>query len=275
MVVTKSIVRGRSRGTINSGDDRFIAWSIVFYSTRSPVFNILIILIAYLLVIAMLAIGVVGPYPGAIRPMFRAPKQFIRLLISRRLRQNHALEHATINVIEQRYRTRGVIGMPDMNGFHLRGRISPDTVISATHEAFRRLKRGEVDLAWNRRCPTSLVGTQMLLTVVLLIVVMAIWREFTAPPLLIALLAGALLGPPISPFLQRWLLVDPDPESLQFRDVEVRQPTGRLAMLSFFVYSPLFVRTAVVPQGRGKGGEVTLITSDQEEIEAGSYRLRD
>jgi hypothetical protein len=239
------------------------------------VFYILIILIAYVLVVAMLAIGVVGAQPGAMRPMIRAPKQFVLLLFSRRLRQNHALEHATINVIEQRYRTRGVVGMPDPNGFHLRGRVSPDTVTSATQEAFRRLKRGEVDLAWNRRCPTSLVGTQVLLAVVFLVVALLVWREFTAPPVLIALLGGALLGPPISPFLQRWLLVDPDPGTLQFRDVEVQQPQGRMAMLSFFVYSPLFVRTAVVPQGRGRGGDVTLITSAQEEIDVGSYRLRE
>lgn len=238
-------------------------------------FSFLIILIAYVLVIVMLAIGVVGLQPGAMRPLLRAPKQFFWLLFSRRLRQNHALEHATINVIEQRYRTRGVVGMPDMSGFHLRGRVSPDTVVSATQEALRRLKRGEADLAWNRRCPTSLVGTQILLAVVFLAIMLAIWREFTAPPVLIALLGGALLGPPVSPFLQRWLLVDPSPGSLQFRDIEVQQPAGRLALLSFFVYSPLFVRTAEIPQGRGRGGDVTLITSDQEEIEAGSYRLRD
>lgn len=238
-------------------------------------FSFLIILIAYALVIVMLAIGVVGLQPGAMRPLLRAPKQFFWLLFSRRLRQNHALEHATINVIEQRYRTRGVVGMPDMNGFHLRGRVSPDTVVSATQEAFRRLKRGEADLAWNRRCPTSLVGTQILLAVLFLVIMLAIWREFTAPPVLIALLGGALLGPPVSPFLQRWLLVDPDPGSLQFRDVEVQQPVGRLAILSFFVYSPLFVRTAAIPKGRSRGGDVTLITSNQEEIEAGSYRLRE
>jgi hypothetical protein len=240
------------------------------------VFNFLIILIAYFLVIAMLAIGVVGTNPGAVRPMLRAPKHFVRLLLSRRLRQNHALEHATINVLRNRHRISGVVGMPDIAGFHLRGRVAPDVAVSATQEALRRLKKGERELAWSRRCPTSLVSTQVFLAVVFLVIVMMIWREFTAPPVLIALLGGALLGPPVSPYLQRLLLVEPDVRTLEFRDVEVKEPRGKMAMLSFLVYSPLFVRTATISRdGRSSGGDVILITSDKEEISAGSYRVRD
>jgi hypothetical protein len=240
------------------------------------VFNFLIILIAYFLVIAMLAIGVVGTHPGAIRPMLRAPRHFIQLLFSKQMRQNHALEHATINVIRQRFRQSGITGMPAKDGFHIRGRVTPDTVVSATQEALRRLKRGERELAFSRNCPTSLVSTQVVLTIVFLAIVLTIWREFTAPPFLIALLGGALLGPPVSPYLQRLLLVAPKPGTLQFRDVEVEQPSGRIGVLSFLVYAPVFVRTGSIPaDGRTPGGDVTLITREQEEIPAGSYRLRE
>ena len=239
-------------------------------------FNFLIIIIAYFLVIAMLAIGVVGLQPGAVRPMLRAPRHFLRLLISKRMRQNHALEHATITILQQRHRVRGVVGMPAEDGFHIRGRVSPDAVISATQEGIRRLKKGERKLAWSNRCPTSLVATQLLLAIVFLAIVLAIWREFTAPPFLIALLGGALLGPPVSPYLQRLLLVDPNPGNLQFRDIEIQQPTGRLAVLSFVVYAPMLVRTASVPaDGRVPDGDVTLITREREEIPAGKYRLRE
>jgi hypothetical protein len=240
------------------------------------VFNFFIILIAYVLVIAMLAIGVVGSNPGAIGPMIQAPRQFLRLIFSKRMRQNHALEHATINVLRQRYRRTGIVGMPAKNGFHLRGRVSPENVVSATQEALRRLKRGEHQLAVSRACPTSLVATQLVLAILFLAVTLSIWREFTAPPVLIALLGGALLGPPVSPYLQRLLLIDPNPGSLQFQDVEPEQPASRLGVLSFLIYSPLFVRIASVPQGkRADGGDVTLITGEQEEIPAGSYRLRE
>lgn len=239
-------------------------------------FNFFIILIAYFLVIAMLAIGVVGTHPGAIRPMLRAPRQFLQLLFNKRMRQNHALEHATINVLRTRYRISGIVGMPAKDGFHIRGRVTPDTVVSATQEALRRLKRGEKELARSRSCPTSLVATQVLLAVIFLIIVLAIWREFSAPPFLVALLGGALLGPPVSPYVQRLLLIDPSPGTLQFRDVEVEQPAGRIGILSFLMYAPIFVRTASVStSGRTPGGDVTLITGEQEEIPAGSYRVRE
>jgi hypothetical protein len=237
------------------------------------VFNVLIILIAYLTVIVLLAIGVVGVHPGAFRPVVRAPRQFLRLLLSRRMRRNHAMEHATINVLRQRFRRSGIVGMPAEAGFHLRGRAGEDEVITSVQEALRRLKRGERQLAWSRRCPTSLIGTQILLTVVFLIVVLSFWREFTAPPLLIALLGGALLGPPVSPFIQRWLLIDPNPGDLEFRDLEFEQPSSRIGMLSFLMYSPMFVRLA--SPGRSTTGEVTLITGEQEEIAAGGYRYRE
>lgn len=239
-------------------------------------FYFLLIVTAYVLILAMVAIGVVGAHPGALRPMMRAPRQFFSLLFSKRMRQNHALEHATINVLRQRYRVSGIVGMPAENGFHLRGRVAPETVISATQEAIRRLKRGERQLAWSRACPTSLVATQLLLAVILLVTVLGIWREFTVPPVMIALLGAALLGPLLSPYLQRFLLVDPNPGQLQFRDVEPERPTGRLALMSFLVYAPLFVRTAsVAKNGRTSEGDVTLITSDQEEIAAGGYRWRE
>ncbi len=239
-------------------------------------FIFLIIVTAYVLVVAMLAIGVVGAHPGVIRPMVRAPRHLVRLLLSRQMRRNHALEHATINLLRRRHARITLFGMPDQHGFHLRGRVPHDAVIRATQEGIRRLKQGERSLAWSRRCPTSLVATQVILSVIFLVIVLSIWREFIAPVLLTALMAGALLGPPVSPYVQRWLLVEPDPGSLEFRDLEIEEPTGRLRILSFLLTSPMFVRTASGSgSGRAEEGDVTLITSDQQELAAGSYRVRE
>lgn len=244
-------------------------------------FIFLVILISYLLVAAMVAIGVVGGNPGALTPMLRAPRHFVRLLFSRQMRRNHALEHATINVIESRYgrgRT-GLVGMPAEDGFHLRGRVSPDIVATATQEAIRRLRRGETHLARQRRCPTSLVATQLLLTVIFVAIVLGVQQGYSAPGILIALLAAALLGSPLSPYLQRIVLIDASVGDMAMRDVEFEEPKSRLGLLSFVVLSPIFVRTAVVGASsrsdRSGGGEVTLITGDQEEIPAGRYRLRE
>lgn len=242
-------------------------------------FIFLVILVSYLLIMMLVAIGVVGWNPGAVKPMLQAPRHFLRLLLSRRMRRNHALEHATINVIEQRYGRSGLTGMPAVDGFHLRGRVSPHVITTSAQEAIRRLGRGERQLALSRRCPTSLISTQLLLLGFFVGIVLAIHQQFSAPLFLVAMLAAALLGPPLSPYLQRLALVDPNPDVLAIRDVEYEEPTSRLGLLSFVMLSPVFVRTAPVG-GRGdgdgsRGGETTLITGDQEEIPAGRYRLRE
>lgn len=242
-------------------------------------FIFLVILVSYLLILMLVAIGVVGWNPGAIKPMLEAPRQFPRLLLSRRMRRNHALEHATINVIEQRYGRSGLTGMPARDGFHLRGRISPHVITTAAQEGIRRLGRGERQLAINRRCPTSLISTQILLLILFVGAMFLINQGYSAPLFLIAVLAAALLGPPVSPYLQRVALIDPNPDVLAIRDVEYEEPTSRLGLLSFVMLSPVFVRTAPVgSRGNGdgsRGGETTLITGDQEEIPVGRYRLRE
>lgn len=242
-------------------------------------FIFIVILISYLIIMLLVAIGVVGWNPGAIKPMMEAPRQFPRLLISRRMRRNHALEHATINVLEQRYGRTGLTGMPAKDGFHLRGRADPHAITTAAQEAIRRLSRGERQLATSRRCPTSLISTQLVLLILFVGAMFLVNQGYSAPLFLAAVLGAALLGPPLSPYLQRLTLIDPNPDVLAIRDVEYEEPTSRLGMLSFVMLSPVFVRTAPVGgrdrSGRTSGGETTLITGNQEEIPAGRYRLRE
>jgi hypothetical protein len=237
-----------------------------------------IVVVAYLLVAAMIAIGVVGFNPAALTPLFRAPRQFALLLVSRSMRRNHALEHATINVVAERYGRAALTGMPDREGFHLRGRLDPDAFVASGQQAIKRLRDGERSLAIHRRCPTSLVGAQLLLAIVSTAVLLLI-DQFSAPTFLAALLGAALLGPPLSPILQRVALVNPNIGQLEIRDVEVEEPRGRLAMISFLVFNPIFVRTGQARSGdrlrRRQDGEVTLITPDAQEIEVGGYRVRD
>jgi hypothetical protein len=242
---------------------------------RIAVSPFIIVVGAYLLVAILVVIGVVGFNPGAIRPLIRAPRHVPRLLVSRRMRQNHALEHATLHVIATRYRRTAVIGMPAHDGFHVRGRVPPEVVTRASREALRRLKRGERQIAISRRCPTSLIAAQMLLAVVGT-AGLYLLDLLTPPPFMLVLIGAALLGPPLSPLLQRLVLIDPDVESLTIRDIEIEQPTGRLAIFSFLFLSPVFVRTGPARRSEEESGEgdVVLITRDQQEIPAGRYRVR-
>ncbi len=79
-----------------------------------------------------------------------------------RTRRNHALEHATINVLGQRCPHLHLIGRSTPNGFYLYGDVATEDVMAAATEALARLQRGERGLAVHARCGTNLATAGVL-----------------------------------------------------------------------------------------------------------------
>jgi hypothetical protein len=79
----------------------------------------------------------------------------------RRLRQNHALEHATVHLLVRRAPVR-LVGRSDLGGFWLYGNVDTRHVAEAATEALSRLGGGEVNLAVHPRCGTNLAVAAML-----------------------------------------------------------------------------------------------------------------
>ncbi len=78
--------------------------------------------------------------------------------IIRAVRQNHALEHATIAILLQRLNGRvRMMGRAGWNGFYIFGNIPTEVIEEAAHEALRRLQSGEKDLAVSPMCGTNIV----------------------------------------------------------------------------------------------------------------------
>jgi hypothetical protein len=77
----------------------------------------------------------------------------------RRLRQCHAIEHATVAVLVERRggRRLRVAGLSHPGGFVLACRAATGEVESAAREARRRLQDGELRLALSDQCGTTLV----------------------------------------------------------------------------------------------------------------------
>jgi len=78
------------------------------------------------------------------------------------IRRNHALEHATIHLLSQRFPDRTFIGRSDMRGFFLYGQIDTGALIEVIDEALARLRRGERSLAIHPNCGTNLVTSGLL-----------------------------------------------------------------------------------------------------------------
>jgi hypothetical protein len=86
--------------------------------------------------------------------------QFQRFLS--RIRKNHALEHATVHILAQRYPHKSLIGRSDNRGFFIYGDLSADTLQKVANEALMRLRNGETQLAIHPNCGTNLVTSASL-----------------------------------------------------------------------------------------------------------------
>ena len=74
-------------------------------------------------------------------------------------RRNHALEHATIHILSERFPGRPMAGHSNPTGFFLIGDLPTEHVREAVAEALTRLQNGEWQLAIHEGCGTNYVVT--------------------------------------------------------------------------------------------------------------------
>ena len=248
-------------------------------------FLFILAVLAFFFVLLLVIVSTIGFTLASLVTLFTAPAQFRVLLRDSRLRRNHALEHATINVIEERLGPSRLAGLAESDGFTIQGGASPDLVASASQEALRRLQAGERRLAIHSRCGTSLIASQLVMAIVF-VVALVVLRELSWFPFVIGLLAAIILGPRLSIVLQRFVTTDARVDNVRITGIEIRRPEGRLGLVSMFVLGPVFVHTEEA-SGSGKTprrddreetfgdvGDVTVITGDRDEVHAGGYRVR-
>jgi len=81
----------------------------------------------------------------------------------KRLRRNHAIEHATAAVLMTKQRAgASIAGWASTDGFHILSNASTETVARSAEEGLARLKEGEHDLAVSPFCGTNLATAAFL-----------------------------------------------------------------------------------------------------------------
>src|SRR5215831_10052320 len=78
------------------------------------------------------------------------------LFFGRRIRQNHALEHATVTLLTRDRPELAVSARSNARGFTIYADLDPSLVRRACQEALWRLKSGEAELAIHPNCGTNL-----------------------------------------------------------------------------------------------------------------------
>ena len=154
-------------------------------------------------------------------------QQCLSLPALSRIRRNHGLEHATINILSERFPNITLIGRTDRQGFYLFGQVPTEALRQAVDDALSRLRNGEYSLAIHSNCGTNLVATGMLTGMASFFSLLGSkdegWRERLGRlPLAIAISTLALIiSQPLGRAAQQHLTTQPDPGSLEVMSVHL------------------------------------------------------
>ncbi|NSW52554.1 MAG: hypothetical protein HPY85_08640 [Anaerolineae bacterium] len=150
-----------------------------------------------------------------------------------RVRRNHALEHATLAILQQKG-TRGVLGgISGPGGFWLFGNIDPTLLQEAVEEALQRLRRGEHRLAVSPNCGTNFavpgaLGALAAWVVMLLPGKQDFKSKLERLPLMMLLVTLVLiLSRPLAKLVQERLVTDPNPGSMKVTAIMIYNRGGQ------------------------------------------------
>jgi hypothetical protein len=140
-----------------------------------------------------------------------------------RIRRNHGLEHATINILSQRFPSRRLAGYSFPGGFFILGDIPTADLREAVIQALVRMNNGERTLALHDHCGTNYVASGF-------VAGLLAWLGMAGAkskrdkverlPLVIALVTfGFIASQPLGPVLQQRVTTSGDPQGMSIVDV--------------------------------------------------------
>lgn len=140
------------------------------------------------------------------------------------IRRNHALEHATIALLQpQMAPGKHLSGRSTLRGFYLYGDVPTPLVEAAALGALARLREGESSLAISDQCGTNLAVAGVLSGLAALLAVGRGRRLERLPQGLLAALAAGLLAQPLGRWVQGRLTTQPQVGRMAIAGVERRQ----------------------------------------------------
>ncbi len=171
------------------------------------------------------------------------PRSLIQIATNRVVKRNHALEHATVNVLEERFGKSRVAGYAVRDGYKLIAPqpIPPEIVMQAAQEGLERLQRGERNLAIHTRCGTSLLVSNFLFSLLFILLLVASHR-FNMMTILMAILLAFILGRPLGFMVQKYLTTSTDVKNIYISDIDVEYQSTH-PVLALFQPLRYYIRT--------------------------------
>ncbi len=96
---------------------------------------------------------------SSINPAVQVAQQF---MLGGAVKQNHALEHATIVLLSKKYPDVRLSGISFASGFFVFGELPTEAILPTAQEALNLLRTTNPELAVHERCGTNLAVSAML-----------------------------------------------------------------------------------------------------------------
>jgi hypothetical protein len=147
------------------------------------------------------------------------------------VRQNHALEHATIHVLSRRNPYLRVMGRSTPSGFFIYGPVATEEVADCAAEALGRLQQGEAHLAVHPRCGTNMAVTGILAGTAAFGATLGRPRSRLdrLPLAVMAATIGAIVAQPLAHKVQEEVTTTPEVDGLYIDNV-TRQERGKMVV---------------------------------------------
>ena len=148
-------------------------------------------------------------------------------LLTRRVRQNHALEHATVTILANKLPGLSVSARSNTRGFTIFADIDPALVRRCAGEALARLRAGEAELAIHPNCGTNLAVGMSLAMIGSLWSLTAMRPRTRVASALASSVAGAMAARPLGSLAQKYFTTLPDLADVRILEVRTRNLLGR------------------------------------------------
>jgi hypothetical protein len=149
------------------------------------------------------------------------------LFLARRIRQNHALEHATVTLLAKRIPGLAVSARSDNHGFTIFADLDLGAVRESSAEALRRLRAGEAELAIHPNCGTNLAVGATLAMLGSFFALTALRPRVRIASAVMSSVAGLMAARPLGKVVQRRVTTLPDLHDVCIADVRPKRMLGR------------------------------------------------
>lgn len=143
-------------------------------------------------------------------------------------KRNHGLEHATLNLLHERYPYRSFAGHSDPAGYWIVGEISAPELTEIAKDALDQLRDGNRSLAIHKNCGTNLLTSGLLAGLAGAMGGVGASKKrggiLHRIPLIVTLSTIALiLSQPLGLYLQRHVTTSSDPGSMEITKITTHQ----------------------------------------------------